>query len=392
MTVEAAWDDFHDRMKVVGEQITGDEFPGDQFPGEPRMRAEGFRYLNRLSMFTQQLYLEFSDPARPAFMRFGDDVLKWGATNVDNHYLRAHVTDAFVYRVTGNAAGVREMIVSTHDGEMVLGKTAVVGELTLGDLELDADGEFELIVGGPERPGNWLPIDGAEGYLQFREFVADWEHDAIADLYVEVIDGDVPPPLPLSPETVAEQLDRAATWVEASAPFWNMYTTAMRDHMPVNQTTPPRRAEGAAENMLTGGAFWRLAPDKALVIECDVPDASYWSFQLYSLGWFEPPDAANRVTSLNDQQVHLDADGRVRIALAHADPGVQNWIDTCGYPEGLVSYRWVRPAAAPTPTSTVVALTDLARHLPADTPHFSATDRRAQIAQRRRGIARRFRR
>ena len=52
-----AWTDFHDRMKAVGERITGDEFPGD-----PRMRAEGFRYLNRLSMFAQQLYLEFSDP------------------------------------------------------------------------------------------------------------------------------------------------------------------------------------------------------------------------------------------------------------------------------------------------------------------------------------------
>ena len=89
MTVEAAWADFHDRMKAVGEQITGDEYPGD-----PRMRAEGFRYLNRLSMFAQQLYLEFSDPAHPAFFRFGDDVLKWGATNVDNNYLRTHVTDA----------------------------------------------------------------------------------------------------------------------------------------------------------------------------------------------------------------------------------------------------------------------------------------------------------
>jgi hypothetical protein len=77
--------------------------------------------------------------------------------------------------------------------------------------------------------------------------------------------------------------------------------------------------------------------------------------------------------------------------LAHTDPGIQNWIDTCGYQEGLVSYRWVRPTEAPVPTSTVLDLAELAAHLPASTPPFSTEDRRAQIAQRRRGIARRFR-
>jgi hypothetical protein len=386
-TVEAAWADFHDRMKAVGELITGDAFPDDS-----RMRAEGFRYLNRLSMFAQQLYLEFSDPARPAFMRFGDDVLKWGATNVDNNYLRAHVTDAFVYRVTGTTTGLREVIISTHEGEFALGKTAVVGELTLEDLELEADGAFELIVGGDERASNWLPIDGDEGYLQFREFVADWEHDAIADLSIEVIDGDVAPPAPPTDELVAQQLDRAARWVEASAPLWNTYSTAMRDTMPVNATTPPRRAEGAAENMLTGGAYWRFARDEALVIEFDVPQATYWSYQVYSIGWFEPPDAANRVTSLNDQQAHIDDDGRCRVVLAHEDPGVQNWIDTWGYADGLVTYRWVRPTTAPTPVSKLVKVDAVRDHLPATTPQFSPDDRRAQIAQRRRGIARRFRR
>jgi hypothetical protein len=39
-----------------------------------------------------------------------------------------------------------------------------------------------------------------------------------------------------------------------------------------------------------------------------------------------------------------------------------------------------------------VTVAEIFDHLPADTPRFSADDRRAQIASRRRGIARRFRR
>ena len=90
--------------------------------------------------------------------------------------------------------------------------------------------------------------------------------------------------------------------------------------------------------------------------------------------------------------MRFDTDGKFRIVLSQRDPGVQNWIDTCGYADGLVAYRWVRPTTAPTPTSTAIEVSAVRDHLPASTPQFSAADRQAQIAARRRGVARRFRR
>jgi len=42
--------------------------------------------------------------------------------------------------------------------------------------------------------------------------------------------------------------------------------------------------------------------------------------------------------------------------------------------------------------NVVVKVAHVSDHLPAGTPRFSVDDRRAQLAQRRRGIARRFRR
>jgi hypothetical protein len=90
--------------------------------------------------------------------------------------------------------------------------------------------------------------------------------------------------------------------------------------------------------------------------------------------------------------VQFDDDGRFRIVMSHADPGVQNWIDACGYADGLVTYRWVRPTTAPTPTSTVVKVADVFAVLFDSTLRFSPADRNAQIAARQRGNARRFRR
>jgi hypothetical protein len=71
---------------------------------------------------------------------------------------------------------------------------------------------------------------------------------------------------------------------------------------------------------------------------------------------------------------------------------VQNWLDTSGLPNGLFTYRYVRPKHAPAPTTKVVDVDQVRAHLPASTPAFSAEERRAQITSRRRGVARRFRR
>ena len=71
---------------------------------------------------------------------------------------------------------------------------------------------------------------------------------------------------------------------------------------------------------------------------------------------------------------------------------MQNWLDTSGLPEGLCSCRWVRASTEPTPTTTLIDMADVRAHLPKSTPEFTSRDRDAQIAARRRGVARRFRR
>jgi hypothetical protein len=261
----------------------------------------------------------------------------------------------------------------------------------LSDLEV-VDGRLEIRISpAPGADGNWLQSDPKARLLTIRVFQADWAGDAAPVFHIERVGGEGVPRPPLEPADVSAALDRAATWVEASAGFWNRYTSAARERAEPNVVTAARAAPGGADHIRYGSCIWQLeTPDAALLIECDVPDADYWGFTIHSLGWLESGDFAERCTSLNGEQAHVDRDGRVRIVLAHRDPGVPNWIDTEGRAEGMLVHRWVWARDNPVPTSRVVALGALRALLPGDHPEVDPGERRLRLAARLRAATARF--
>jgi hypothetical protein len=155
---------------------------------------------------------------------------------------------------------------------------------------------------------------------------------------------------------------------------------------------PPKSAQGGAKDIAYGSGLFDLAEDEMMIIESEPPSAWFWNIMLYNLGWMESLDFANRPTSLNGRQVHIDTDGRYRIVIAHDDPHTPNWLDTTGLRRAMIAYRYVRTDNAPCPTFTVVRAAEIRDALPADTPMIDDATRREQIARRQRHVARRFRR
>jgi hypothetical protein len=384
------WANFCDRMKTLGPVLADSAFAQG-----PHDRAEGMRHLARLTTYALQWYLEFGDrDAPPAFHRYDDDIVKWGGPNADNHYLRARLDPAGTYRVTGDVHGVHQLIVSTNEGDMALGQYQVFAERHLGELTLP-DGRLDLVVGGAEpedHRGDWLPLHPDTDHLLIRIYVTDWATDAIPDLDIERIDRVTVPPQRPTIESMTETLDSAATWVEASLPFWAAYQERTRSLLDSNTLSPPSRPPGGAHDIAYGGGHWDLGDGEVLLIEFDQPDADHWSVQLYSVGLFESLDIAHRQVSLNDAQAHVDDDGRVRLVVAAEDPGAPNWLDTERRPTGMIAYRWVWARSTPAPITTVLTVADLDGALPPDHPHIDEDTRRQQLDDRRRGIARRFRR
>ncbi len=384
--VDRAWSRYAERIRAAGELITGPDFPAD-----PRLRAEGYRYVARLTAQAHYLFVEFADTARPALFARGGDVFAYGATNVDNNYSRCMLDPQGTYRITGDVRGLRDLLFSVHEGEFVFGKPGVLAEAALEDLKIGDEGQLDLVIGGEPRLTNWISLATDATYLSVRQFVMDWENDPIAELHIERVDP-VGPVENLTAVSLAAALERAASWVEANVRAWNKYALAARARTPVNRFAAPHFAEGGVNNMVHGGTIWQLDPDHALVIELDPAGAPSWSIQNYVLPWLQPLDFIHRVTSFNPTQAHVDEDGRLCLVLAHQDPGIQNWLDTSGLPEGLCSARWIGATTPPAISARVVAVADLAAALPTSTPSFSAEARAAQITARRRGAERRFRR
>ncbi len=379
------WRDYMERIKSAGDAAAA--APSTN----PVVQAYGYRFVSRMADLAHKIYVDFGSATHPMLWRYGDDITPFGATNVDNNYYRAMVDPGGTYRIAANVAGVQELLFSVQDGEFVFGKTKVLAEAGLEDLDIGPDGALELFLGGAERPANWLPLGADAVYINIREFVTDWEHGPLPEFVIERLD-EVGAAPSLTAESLAEAYDRAATWVEASMTMWPQYVAMLKQFTATNKLAPPSQPAGAAANMLHGATQWSLEPHQALLFEFEQPDATYWSIQTYLADWLLPLDFTNRVTSLNDRQLAVDDDGKVRIVLSLQDPGIPNWLDVGGFPTGLVTYRYVKARNAPAPTTQTVDLATLRNHLPRSTPTVNPNDRAAQIRARRRGVARRFRR
>ncbi len=158
-------------------------------------------------------------------------------------------------------------------------------------------------------------------------------------------------------------------------------------HQP-GRIAPARRFVGGAPDIYYGNDWYRLAPDEACVFESELPDARYWQIELCD-AWFKTMEFATRQTSLNHLQAHVSSDGRFRCVIAHEDPGVPNWLDTCGYAEGMIQYRWIWTQTNPQPTVRIVKHADLAKAFPADTPRVTPEERRRRLAVRQAHVQRR---
>ena len=92
-----AWSDFCDALKRAGDVVLRPGSPMDAFD-----RAEGFRYLSRLSRVALESYIEFADPLFPVLRRPAHETVKIGADNPDNYYQSAALSGAHDYRVRGS--------------------------------------------------------------------------------------------------------------------------------------------------------------------------------------------------------------------------------------------------------------------------------------------------
>ena len=97
-----SWEDFCDALKGAGQTILADDSPSNSLD-----RAEGFRYLSRLTRAALETFVEYADPLAPELHRPVHETAKIGADNPDNHYQHASISGRYDYRIRGQRGPCR---------------------------------------------------------------------------------------------------------------------------------------------------------------------------------------------------------------------------------------------------------------------------------------------
>ena len=380
----AAWREFADVLGQAAEQILRDDVPGT-----PLDRATGFRHLLALLHIGIGQQFERSDPWFPNLGQVNrTDLYKWGLDCPDAAYRGSAIKGDLTYRVWGNVGTVHYLSFQVNEG------MRNHGNIRGDQLRTGPEGSFELWIGPDPHDGNWLRTPPEAGQLIVRQFFYDWDTEEPAELQIERVTGGDPPvaddPTFPTPERVARQLRSVARYVNGMAKVWNdVEVDGQRTSKNAFQPATAKPETGGAEENINAWGHFDLTPDEALIVEVTPAVAHYWSLHLGNF-WWESLDYATRQTSLNGRQAVLDDDGRFRAVVAHADPGVPNWLDTMGHLVGPMLFRWVVADSAPDAVCTVVPFAEVRAHLPASTGVVTPAERAATIARRRAHVLRRF--
>jgi hypothetical protein len=356
-----AWEDFCDHLKLAGSSLMYSGTPRDPF-----QQAEGVRYLTRLTRAGLEAFVEYNDPAFPVLRRMVHETVKMGADNPDNHYQNAQISGKYEYVVTGKRNTIHYFGLFTQNGNYgTTGGLAPCGQLDHQDIAYEDDGSFEVILSKEKRGKNWLKIEDETTLFMVRQTFYDRDNETPAEMKIKVADG-AEAPDPVTPTRVSEGLKTASMFVGGASLLFARWAKDMQKHKNKLPVFDPEKsnAAGGDASIIYHHSHWKLAEDEALVIEVMPPACDSWNFQLNNY-WMESLDYRYHNVCINKSSAVYDDDGGVQVVVAHENPGMPNWIETCGHHEGTMCWRWYRLAegAKPVePTCEVVKLNEWKNH------------------------------
>jgi len=312
------------------------------------------------------------DPERPRFKRIVSPTRKFTGDNADAIYYDAPIRADRRYRVRGRMDGAIYVSITieadTQDGSMAQRTAGVINDT---QFDVDSEGRFEILLGGPRQARNWLPLEAGASRITTRHYYEE-ERAAAADperhaaLRIEILDPGPPPAAP-SDASVSAGIRRVTQFVRsrtleqlpmAKAGPQPPFVSLVPNQFP--QPVKPGAFGLSAFDAAYSMAPYVIGPEDALVMTgrwptCRCANVSLWNRHMQTF------DFANRCVSRNRRQTRLEKDGRFRMVVAHRDPGVPNWIDTEGRLFGIVFWRFMLPEGEiETPRAEVVPFARLA--------------------------------
>jgi hypothetical protein len=362
--------------------------------------AECYRYLAGMWIFHLERAFKSYDAYYPCFIRDMDSFRTWGLPTPDHHYYSAQIEGGARYKISGNRGNVVDLSFEILTG--LVGDDGKVGErisaLEEKHIVCDADGNFEVIVGGPGRQQNWLSSADHARCVFVRQTVDDWENSRPAPMIIERLDNSPQGSFNqrMQSADVAAQFDQAARNMINQVRFLNAFCLEWQKVLPVNSLAPP--AVGPADAGYFPGQFntkcqFAVEQDQALLITLPPSSAKYESLSLAHPHWFNGISPRLVQSSLNRRQAQMSPDGNYRYVISAKDPGVPNWLNTAGLLRGFLFIRYQQADPQnppPQPNIELLSLNELGRRFSKELSGEYKINRSADQNKRRLGMDKRY--
>jgi len=347
--------------------------------------AEGWDYLAGSIRSAIQAAFDY-DLEHPVLVNPTHQYSRQGLDNPDTIYFHAYLTEGGSYLVSGKRGTTTDLSFQIMDGTYSSdGAPNTLAAFDDRELDVQEDGTFEWRF-GPElglKKGSNLII---------REVSNDWTEER-GTLRIQRLDTAGVPRGPFSTETSAKRFATAAKLLTGRIQTWFTFPEWFTYKEPVNTLTVPKSTPGGLASQFSSIGHYSLEDDQAMIVTVPVCDAApYQAIQIGSR-WYVSTDYEHHQTSLTAAQSVADPDGKFRYVISERNPGVANWLELCGHPQGVTMLRWQRLArdltAEDGPTVEVVPFSEVQRRLPYD-QQITPDQYTARIEARQVGIARRM--
>jgi hypothetical protein len=346
-----------DSLKSASQLMLGELNGADKLDA-----LEGFRHVLRVLSFASDVYLEEADPLHPSFTPVETHKQKIFGDNPDAIYDRAPLNGLMTYRITGKSGDQEYLGFCVYNRNR---ENRIGANISDREMEFNPDGSFEIILSQEKHPGNWLKLEKMSYELITRQYFLDRDSEKPATYKIECLSPEAssPPPL-LSDDGLARALRGMARFIPEAvnrsvqiAPHYiqhpNQFLHLGDDHPVFNllSPTPDNRYHLA---------WYDIGLEEALVVEVNPPDSRYWALMFFNR-WWEFYEYRHRPVVINKKQAKMDADGSVKIIVAHQDPEVPNWLDTEGHTQGYLIIRWMQCEEAALPACKVLPFEELGK-------------------------------
>lgn len=380
----AGWGEFAESLRTLPDRMLA------KLPVSMRSNPQVQQEIARLALealTTSTIETIGGDGDAPVFLPSVGQLLNVGQPNADTIYRTATITPGGSYRLRGRRGSLRLTVLAqvVPTGGAGAGSRA---HLHLSDLKVDAEGRYDVLLSAT-RPegytGDWWQLDPRATRLMLRMVSADWGKEAEPTFAVERTDKPVGRPRPLA-EALEQRLRALPRAIDFIGLMFVDHVEQLRGQGFVNQLKVFDVPFGALAGQFYYEGVYDLKDDEALIIESPVPAKCDYRSLILTNEIYETTDWVNNHASLNDTQARPDSDGKLRIVVSAKDPGVANWMDTSGYPVGMIQGRWTGCDSQPIPEVRKVKLKDVAGLLPKDTRRVTPEQRQATIRERRRAL------